>query len=152
MGFKDKDGNKLPMDVSLQIGDELVGKDFLRHATKDQLAERGITYEEEPLPPDQAPAPVWEESVEEWKARLKGAYSAFLHNCLVKGDWVWARKQETGQEPSSEILEYRTSLRATEKELEASVNAATTQKELHEIEINTIWPNPPGSVDPNEAE
>ena len=152
MGFKDKDGNKLPMDVSLQIGDELVGKDFLRHATKDQLAERGITYEEEPLPPDQAPEPVWEESVEEWKARLKGAYSAFLHNCLVKCDWVWARKQETGQEPSPEVLEYRTLLRATEKELEASVNAATTQKELHEIEINTIWPNPPGSVDPNEAE
>ena len=147
--FIDKDGNKLKADIPLQIGDEMVGPDFLKNATAEMLEERGITRVVDPQPKRKGRR--WVESAEEMKLRLLDTNSKELLGYLSRTDWAIIRKSELGIAPPEEITKFRDECRAAALNHEETISALETEEELDAF-IGDKWPRNPGDVDPNATE
>ena len=91
------------------------------------------------------------------KAEMKKQINIKLSGYLTLTDWIIIRKSDTGKEPPTDLIKWRTDLRAKAVELEELVDAKTAIEELESLLVITAeeanagkrsavfydWPNNP---------
>tara|TARA_R100000306_G_scaffold62009_2_gene66608 strand:- start:196 stop:753 length:558 start_codon:yes stop_codon:yes gene_type:complete len=71
------------------------------------------------------------------KASMLQSINETLSNALSSTDWIIIRKIDTGKEPPSDLVKWRTDCRAKAAELETLISAKNTVGELESLTIIT---------------
>jgi len=75
--------------------------------------------------------------IDKIKAMMKEHINTVLSDYLTQTDWIIIRKADTGENPPADLAKWRTDLRTTAANLEASIDAKSTVSDLEKMTIFT---------------
>ena len=145
----------LPMDVAFTLGNEQFPDNWLRLATAEDKAKRGIEWEQ---PPElkfknEKFYRNWVEDgkvvsepreLDGLKRRMLGDVRRNAHSLLSGSDWMVVRSAEGGGMPSEDWSEWRSDVRAECNRQEGQIDEAEDVEALANIVQN--WPTNPDNI------
>lgn len=146
----------LPMDAPFTLGNEQFPANWLRHATDEDKAKRGIVWEQ-PVElefKDERFYRNWVEDgavrseprdLDQLKRKMLGDVRRTAHSLLSGSDWMIIRETEGGAAPSDDWKEWREAVRAESNRQEQQIASANDVEVLSVIVSE--WP-----LNPDELE